>query len=155
MRSALSQGKKKQWAKRPQKKTVGLAVMGNMVNVLSGCWMAAFYAMEYVWTTLGWNLKVPTPPLLSARISPLLPSRALLHLISRHFISIPPLWCVFVYALPAGGPSGSGIACGCHTCGAVDGVSCDAVSCRYYDLYIMFLLIALLLSLHNIFVKKI
>jgi hypothetical protein len=60
MRSALSQGKKKQWAKRPQKKTVGLAVMGNMVNVLSGCWMAAFYAMEYVWTTLGWNLKVPT-----------------------------------------------------------------------------------------------
>ena len=41
-----------------KKKTVGLAVMGNLVNVLSGCWMAAFYAMEYVWTTLGWNLKV-------------------------------------------------------------------------------------------------
>ena len=36
--------------------------MGTVVNVMSGCWMAAFYAMEYVWTTLGWNLKVQPKP---------------------------------------------------------------------------------------------
>ena len=38
---------------------VGLAWVGKLVYFTSTCWMASFYALEYVWTTLGWNLQVP------------------------------------------------------------------------------------------------
>lgn len=36
---------------------MGLASVGTVVYFISNSWMAAFYAMEYVWTTLGWSLK--------------------------------------------------------------------------------------------------
>ena len=35
----------------------GLAFAGKAIYCVASSWMAAFYAMEYVWTTLGWNLK--------------------------------------------------------------------------------------------------
>ena len=38
--------------------TVGLSYVGTAVYWISNSWMAAFYAMEYIWTSLGWNLKV-------------------------------------------------------------------------------------------------
>uniref|UniRef100_A0A7S4PFE2 Etoposide-induced protein 2.4 n=1 Tax=Guillardia theta TaxID=55529 RepID=A0A7S4PFE2_GUITH len=36
---------------------VNLRLLGAFIYNLSNCWMASFYAMEYVWTTLGWNLE--------------------------------------------------------------------------------------------------
>ena len=41
-----------------KRSTVGLSYVGTAVYWISNSWMAAFYAMEYIWTSLGWNLKV-------------------------------------------------------------------------------------------------
>uniref|UniRef100_A0A7S0E121 Etoposide-induced protein 2.4 n=1 Tax=Hanusia phi TaxID=3032 RepID=A0A7S0E121_9CRYP len=36
---------------------IKMRLLGALIYNLSNCWMASFYAMEYVWTTLGWNLE--------------------------------------------------------------------------------------------------